>query len=110
MYFVNDIKLGLPHRRRVLRPLYHFADIVNARVGRCVYLNQVRGYLTTPSQTVSALIARFIASRGEAVCGSRKESRSACLSHSARAGEKICVADTPRGNGVFQRLDHRLLA
>jgi hypothetical protein len=109
VHLVDHVHLEAPLGRRVLRRLEELAHLVDARVGRCVDLQQVD---EAPGVDLDAGGAPAAGRRGDArlaVEALGEDARERRLADAARAGEEIGVVQALRVERVAQRAHDVLL-
>ena len=111
MHLVHDEHAVTADLRRDVDLLYQRLYILHAVVGSGIKLMYAVGPALLERTAGLAFAARFhILPRMGAVDGLGEYSRSAGLSHSSRAAEKVGVRELPPDDGILQSLDYRVLA
>ena len=110
VHFVDDVDLEAAGSRRVLSVFQHFADIVDAGVGRGVDLQQIDKAAGVDLTTGRAFAARLRGGAGFAIEALGQNPGDGGLAHPARPRQQISVMQTLFFEGVGQGAHHVLLA
>src|SRR5438445_2503156 len=106
---VDDVNLGLEHRRQILDALSQIADLVDAAVGGRIDLDQVDGGTARDFDAVGADATGLRALPVQAVDRLRQDSGGRRFPSSANPRKQVGVGNAPLYYGVLQGLGNRIL-
>ena len=115
VHFVDDVDLVARRSRAVTRCVRDLADIVDAGVRGGVHLDHIDMTAFHDGAAMGALAGelhrRALHLAGDLIVeAARQNTGRGRLADTAHAGQHPGLRNAPRCKGVFQRLDHRLLA
>ena len=114
VHFVDDVDLVARRDRLVADAVGELADVVDAGARRCVHLHHIDMPILGDGAAGLALPAgrdrrTALPVGADAIERARQDARRRRLADAAHAGEDEGVRDALRGDGVGERLHHRLL-
>src|SRR5579883_974998 len=103
MRFVHYVYLVVAAAAHEGYTLAYIADVIDARIGGGVDLDDIRGVASGDLAARDAFIAGFAVVRVGAVDGLRQQARRAGLAGATRTTEQVGVGQPPIAHGVEQR-------